>query len=163
MWTVIKWAIPTIVLIALVGALLTKKTFRIEHDVAAPPEVVWQVLMDTAAYPEWNPVFIAVDGDYVEGASVVNTVRDPSVSETDMRAKVRTVSAAAELRQSGGMPGIITFDHRWLLEPIDGGTRIVQHETDRGIGLWFWNSDWIEPAYTKTSEALGRRAEALTR
>lgn len=31
---------------------------------------------------------------------------------------------------------------------------MIQHEVDRGIGPWFWNSDWIEPAYTATSEAL---------
>ena len=55
---------------------------------------------DTARYPEWDPVFVAVDG----------------------------------------------------------GTRFVQHEADRGIWLWFWNSDWIEPASTRVLEAFTERA-----
>lgn len=52
------------------------------------------------------------------------------------------------------MTGLLTFDHQWLLEPIDDGTRVIQHEVDKELFMWFWNSDWIIPAYTRTSEAL---------
>ena len=41
-----------------------------------------------------------------------------------------------ELNQVGSVPLVLTFDHQYLLEPADGGTRIVQHEVYRGLGVW---------------------------
>lgn len=97
--------------------------------------VVWAVLVDTASYPEWNPTCVAIEGDYTEDATVLNKVKDPSGKLLEMTATVRTLAPNRELRQVGGMPGIIAFDHCWILEPVEGGTRVVQHEIDRGAGL----------------------------
>ena len=65
---------------------------------------------------------------------MLNRVREPSGEVLEMTVTVETLVPGAELRQSGGLPGILTFDHRWLLEPVEGGTRVIQHEVDRGIG-----------------------------
>ena len=156
----VKWSALVFVVVlvtAVAVSLATRKTFRVEITIPAPPEAVWEVLIDTAAYPEWNPVFIEVDGAYVQGHKVLNKVRDPSGAVLEMTATVDTLVPSAELRQSGGLPGVLTFDHRWLLEPVEGGTRVIQHEVDRGLGLWFWNSEWIEPSYAQTNEALAER------
>ncbi len=161
LWSFTKWGIPALLVIVVAGSLATRKTFRVERTIPAPPEAVWEVLLDTAAYPEWNPVFVEVDGDYVKGERVLNKVRDPSGAILEMTALVETLEPRAELRQSGGTPGILTFDHRWLLAPTEGGTRVVQHEVDRGIGLWFWNADWIEPAYSSVNEALAERVQSV--
>ncbi len=164
--SLVKWGVPTTVLIvlivAVIGALTTRKTFLVEIWIPAPPEAVWEVLIDTQAYPQWNPVFVEVEGAYAMGETVMNRVRDPGGAILEMTATVDTILPNAELRQSGGIPGILTFDHRWLLEPADGGTNVIQHEVDRGIGLWFWNSDWIEPAYADTNEALAERVRLVT-
>ena len=117
--------------------------------------------MDTAAYPEWNPVFVEVDGAFVEGGRVQNTVRDPSGKLLEMTATVTALTPERELRQKGGVPLVITFDHRWILTPIDGGTLVEQLEVDRGFYLWFWDSDWIEPAYSGVLVALAGRIQAL--
>jgi len=156
LWTTVKLGLLVVVAIA-AASFLTSKTFRAEIVVPAAPEDVWAVLMDTGSYPEWNPVFVVVDGQYAEGAKLVNKVRDPAGKILEMTAKVRTLTPNRELRQAGGVPGVITFDHRWLLEPVEGGTRVTQHEVDRGAFLWFWNADWIEPAYGKVNEALRDR------
>lgn len=159
LWTILKFALP--LLGALVAAsLFTTKTFHVETTIPAPPEEVWRVLMDTASYPDWNPTFVRVVGSYELGAKMQSTVRDPEGKLLEMTATVRALEPARELRQSGGIPGIITFDHSWLLEPVAGGTKVVQHELDRGALLWFWNSDWIEPAYLQTNEALAARIVA---
>lgn len=160
LWTILKWGLPVLALVV-VTAFATRKTFHVETVIPASPEQVWAVLMDTKGYPEWNPVFVAVQGQYGEGAKMQNTVRDPDGKLLEMTATVKTLTPARELRQKGGMPGIITFDHQWLLEPVEGGTKVTQHEVDRGIGLWFWNSDWIEPAYRSVNEALESRANRL--
>ena len=151
-----------VALAALAGlSLATSKTFRVEITIPAPPDAVWAVLTDTAAYPDWNPVFVEVAGSYAEGAKLTNKVRDPDGNILEMTANVETVRPGEELRQTGGIPLVITYDHRWLLTPVDGGTRVVQHEVDRGIFLWFWNSDWIEPSYLKASEALAERVKSV--
>ncbi len=115
--------------------------------------------MATEEYPAWNPVFVEVEGRYTEGAKLQNKVVDPTGKILEMTATVATLIPERELRQKGGIPGILTFDHRWLLEPFSAGTKVTQHEIDRGIGLWFWNSDWIEPAYAKANEALKARVK----
>ena len=160
LWKIVKWGVPLLFAIVAAAAVLTKKTFHVETVVAAPPEAVWAVLTDTRRYSDWNPVFVAVDGAYAEGQTVTNTVRFPDGSDVEMAATVKTVSDREELRQTGGIPGFLTFDHQWLLEPVEGGTRVVQHEVDRGLWLWFWNSDWIEPAYSDVLDALAKRVAA---
>ena len=76
--SLVKWGIPTALLIVLIvavaGALATRKTFLVEIWIPAPPEAVWAVLIDTGAYPQWNPVFVEVDGAYAEGETVLNKV-----------------------------------------------------------------------------------------
>ena len=156
-WTVAKWLLGLVALAVAGMAVLGKKTFHVEQEIAAPPSVVWAVLMDGAAYRDWNPVFVDVRGAYREGAEVTNFVRQPNGEVLEIAATVSRLVPERELRQAGGIPGLLTFDHQWLLEPIDGGTKVIQHEVDRGFWLWFWDSSWIVPAYTEASEALRNR------
>ena len=157
-WTIAKWAGLLLIAVTAAAAVFTKKTFHVETVISAPPETVWSILVDTDRYPDWNPVFVAVDGDYRKGGTVTNTVRFPDGSDVNMKATVEKLVEGREVRQSGGIPGFLTFEHQWLLEPVEGGTRVIQHEVDRGFWLWFWNSDWIEPAYSKVLDALSKRA-----
>ena len=155
------WVVSALFAIVAAASFATHKTFHVEIAIPASTDAVWAVLVDTEAYPQWNPVFVEVEGAYTEGETVLNKVRDPGGAVLEMTALVETVRPGAELRQSGGIPGILTFDHRWLLESIEGGTRVVQHEVDRGIGLWFVDTDWIEPAYSAANEALAKRVQLM--
>jgi uncharacterized protein YndB with AHSA1/START domain len=38
-----------------------------EREIEAPPDVVWRVLTDFAAYPEWNPFIVRIGGDLTVG------------------------------------------------------------------------------------------------
>lgn len=162
-WTIVKWGAGLIILLAVVLTLTGKKTFHVEITIPAPPEAVWAVLTDAPAYAEWNPVFVRVDGEFREGGEVQTTVKEPGKPDVVITSKVLKVFPNQELNQFGGIRGIITFDHQWLLEPVEGGTRVTQHEVDRGIYTWFWASDWVEPAYLKASEALRDRVIGLSR
>ena len=106
--SLVKWGVPAAVLIVLIvavaGTLATRKTFLVEIWISAPSEAVWEVLIDTRAYPQWNPVFVEVDGAYVEGETVLNGVREPSGAILEMTATVETLSPSAEPRQSGVIP-----------------------------------------------------------
>ncbi len=159
-WTLIKWVLVPLLLIIVVLAVTGKKTFHVEIVIPAPPAQIWSVLMDTASYSDWNPVFTKVEGTYRKGGTVKNTVVDPKGSVLNITADVDVLEANRELRQSGGYWGFLTFDHQWLLEPIEGGTKVIQHEVDQGFYMWFWDSSWIEPSYMKVSEALKERVAA---
>lgn len=142
------------VLLALAGSACSKKTYRVERVINAPPKEVWDVLMDTASYADWNPVFVKVKGNYVEGGEVINTFKDPSGKLYEVTNKVKAVVPEKQLRQQGGMPLVITFDHQWLLEPVPQGTRVAQYEVDRGFYVWFWDDSWVIPSYTEVLFAL---------
>ena len=147
-----------IVPVLLIGAaaIFSNKTYRVERTISATPEAVWAVLMDTAAYGEWNPVFVKVEGSYAAGGTVLNTFKDPSGKLFDVTNKVEALEPNRLLRQKGGFTGMLTFDHQWLLEPVEDGTKVTQYEIDRGLYVWFWDDSWIVPKYTEVLQALDR-------
>ena len=149
-----------IILVLLAFSALSHKTYKVERVIEAPPQAVWAVLMDTAAYSDWNPVFVKVVGDYVEGGSVINTFKDPSGTEFEVTNKVKQLVPQEQLRQQGGVPLVITFDHQWLLEPVAQGTRVTQYEVDRGFYVWFWDDSWIIPRYTDVLVALDQEVRS---
>ena len=160
-WMLLKWVVAPLVLILIILTFTGKKTFHVEIFIPAPPENVWAVLMDTKAFGEWNPVFTKVEGNYRKGGKIKNQVQAPNDQVMNITAAVTELIENKELRQYGGLWGFVTFDHQWLLEPTEGGTKVIQHEVDKGFYMWFWDSSWIEPSYTRVSEALKERVLEL--
>ncbi|AOW94232.1 hypothetical protein BFN03_01025 [Rhodococcus sp. WMMA185] len=138
-------------------SLLGRKNVHAELMIPAPAEAIWSVLTDAEGYQDWNPVFTSVTGEYRPGAKMAYLMRDKSGNETDVTASVAKLDEARELNQFGGIRGILTFDHHWLLEPVEGGIRVTQHEEYRGIGVWFWDPSWFKTAYERANEALRDR------
>ena len=159
MW--IGIGVGALVVVASAMAVMGKKSVRAEGVIDAPPSEVWAVLTDAAGYPEWNPVFVSVEGEHREGATMKYEMAGNDGSVTAVEATVVRVDPERELNQAGGIPGVLTFDHHWTLTPTDGGTRIVQHEYYRGIGVWFWDPSWFEGAYGRAIEGLGERVREL--
>ena len=147
----------------IVASFLTRKTFEAEITIAAPPEKIWAVLMDTGAYPDWNPTFVEVSGPYLVGTKISSRVRKPDGAFVEMRPTVKALVPNRELRQGGGLPGVLTYNHSWILQPVEGGTLVRQIDVDRGGFLWFWDSSWVEPAYRMANEALAQRVLALNK
>lgn len=158
-WLLLSISAPiaAIVIMALVGC----ETFRTEITIPAEPAKVWAVLTDAPGYAEWNPVIVGVEGEFREGAELKIRVREPDGREISMTSTVERLEDQRTLNQFGGVPGILTFDHTYRLEPVEGGTRVTQYEEDRGLWVLFWDSSWIEPAYRNVNEALRDRVIAL--
>ncbi len=102
--------------------------------IAAPPDAVWAVLVDGAAYPTWDSGITAVDGPIVDGGTItVHAAVSPG----------RTFPVAVSLdpprlmRWTGGMPlGLFRGDRRFTLVPTaDGGTRFTMREEYTGLLL----------------------------
>ena len=132
-----------------------------EIVIPADAEIIWAVLTDASGYKEWNPVLVPVEGDLQEGQKLKYQMTQPDGKQSEVMARVKTMVELKELNQSGGTPGILTFDHKWLLESVNEGTRVTQHEEYRGVGVIFWDASWVEPAYRNVNEALRNRVVHL--
>ncbi|MEW8685843.1 MAG: SRPBCC domain-containing protein [Candidatus Thiodiazotropha sp.] len=162
-------SIKTILSALLIGGILMVFTLfghvivHTEIEIPASPEEVWAILMDKDGYKEWNPVLIPVEGNLKEGEKLKYRMIQPDGKESLVDTKVIKLEERNLLNQYGGIPGILTFTHKWILEPAGNGTRVIQHEEYRGIGVWFWDYSWVEPTYRKANEALKSRVFSLNK
>ena len=157
-----KWAIAVFVLlVAVVSLALTgSKSVHAERVIPHPAEAVWNVLADTGGYEDWNPILVRAEGRLEEGRTMRYLMRTADGDATPVESLVRRLVGEREINQFGGMRGVLTFDHRWRLEPAAGGTRVIQQERYRGIGVWFWDPAWVESAYRDALVALEHRLGA---
>jgi hypothetical protein len=149
--------------VALLLGLAGCKTVAVETVIAARPETVWRVLSDASGYERWNPVHVRVEGVFREGEVVTIHVKDGKGKVSAFESTVRRVVPKKELAQGGGVPALLTFSHSFRLEPVASGTRVIQREEFRGVGVLFVDFDWVKPGYESVNAALKRTAEELER
>jgi hypothetical protein len=151
-----KIAIVVVVLLVLVvlAVTLPRKSVYAERVIAAEPAEIWRVLVDPGSYPIWNPIFVSVEGKFVEGSTLSVAMRSPDGTETHVAPRVKKIVTNQEINQIGGIAGILTFDHTWRIEPTIGGTKVIQHEEYRGVGVLFWDPAWVEDAYKEGNRGL---------
>ena len=158
-----KWMIAVLAIVALLVILylIGRKSAHSEIAIPASAQEVWAVLMDTEKIKDWNPVLIPIEGELKEGGSVKYKFYQDENNVSEIPAKVKHIKEASLLNQAGGMAGILTFDHRYILEEIEGGTKVTIHEDYRGIYVPFWNPAPVEEAYKRLAEALKARVIEL--
>jgi uncharacterized protein YndB with AHSA1/START domain len=114
-------ALPTVIDVS--ASAVTRQ----ERWVDAPPERVFDLLADPAAWPHWQP---AVSEVSVAGPLAVGAV-------FRWRSGVRITSTVSNLERgraiawTGCAIGTRAI-HTWLLEPVDGGTLVVTEESMSG-------------------------------
>ena len=133
-------------------------------DIQATPERVWEVLTDLAAYPEWNPFIVRAEGAVHPGSRLTLTMQPVGARAVTLRPRLVTVAINRELRWRGmlGIPGLMDAEHALLLQPHDGGTRLIHQETFRGVLVPFLAGSLDRhtlPAFVAMNEALEQRAE----
>ena len=74
---------------------------------------------------------------------------------------VKPKIVVAELRWSAGLPGIIGGEHSFALTSCNGGTRLVQSESFRGLLPPFSRRTMANTSssFRELNEALKKRAE----
>ena len=148
-----------IIVILVILVLTGRKSVHHEISIQASPEEVWAVLIDTDSYDNWNPVMKLIEGEVKEGNKVMYRFTQDADNVSEMASKVKKVIPNRLLNQGGGMSLILTFDHKYILEPSNTGTKLTIHEDYRGIGVNFWNPAPVEMAYARLNEALKARVE----
>lgn len=147
--------------VAAAFAFAPSAEIRTEIAIDAPPAKVWSVLTDTAAYAEWNPFIVDMQGEVAKGATLRNTMQPANGSQIVFKPTVLEVKPQRELRWLGRLfvPRIFDGEHYFLLEETATGTRLVHGEKFRGVLLWAMSTDSFRGDFERMNVALKARAE----
>src|SRR6476646_3773305 len=90
-------------------------------EIAATPGQVWQVLIDFAAYAEWNPFIVNATGTATTGSRLALRMQPVGARAMTLKPVVRDVMPERRLRWLGRliMPGILTAEHTFTIEARD--------------------------------------------
>jgi len=111
---------------------------NLETDVtiSASPEVVWDILMDHEAYPEWNPFIIQISGPTQPGENLTVNLKQPDGKSMEFKPLVLANEREKEFRWIGKLfvKGIFDGEHYFLLESAGPNeSHFTQGENFTGI------------------------------
>lgn len=135
-------------------------------DIPAPPEAVWEVLTDFAAYGNWNPFMDRIEGEAQVGSKLRVHMKPPGGRGMTFRPTVLAAVPGRELRWLGtlGVRGLFDGEHSFILTADDsGGTRLSHGETFSGVLVTLMRSSvsGAQAGFEAFNEALAKRVQAL--
>lgn len=140
------------------------RTILTHIDIDAPETVVWDLLTDLPAYPDWNPHVTNAVGDLRPGGTLDIRVRREGVRDRDMTVTVADLDPGRRLAWVGtfGSPWLFEARHAFELETLDGNrTRLHNREDVSGLLGRFAVTDDPERDYEAMNRALKSRAERV--
>lgn len=139
------------------------KEIRTEIDINASPARVWQILTDFASYPQWNPFIRRIEGEPAEGAKLRIYITTPAGVNREYSPKVTRLAAEQELRWLGKMPGLLSGEHIFAMEPVgEKSVHLVHREVFGGLLASFFGSSLdndVKKGFEEMNSALKQRAE----
>ena len=100
-----------------------------EIQIAAPPEVVWDVVANIDQWPEWNP---GVSDVSLDGPIAAGTTFKWKAGRSKITSKFERVDRPRSIAWTGKTIGI-PAKHVWEMEPVDNGTLL---RTEESWGGW---------------------------
>lgn len=137
------------------------KEIRVETEIDAPPEAVWETLTDFAAYEEWNPLFTSADGDLREGGTVEVGIDATGRPHLSMTMSITTVTRPRRLQWVGTIGGRWLFRglHTFDLQALeDDRTLFVNREEFSGALVPILTRG-LRREYERMNRALADRVE----
>ena len=141
------------------------RTITTEIAIAAPPDRVWETLLDFAAYGDWNPFVTSLSGDPAVGSRLEATIEPPDGKPMRLRPTV-TAHEPERLFQwlgSVGVRGVIDGRHSFRLSPTEHGTRFEHREDFTGLLSFLMSGnrrDQTEAGFEAMNRALKARCES---
>jgi uncharacterized protein YndB with AHSA1/START domain len=128
-------------------------------EIAAPPDAVWEVLVDVDAWPEWNPDVksASLDGAFANGSRFTWKSGPSTITSTIERADRPEVAG-----WTGTTLGARAI-HVWRLEPTDGGTRVSTRESMSGLVPRLFSGSMRRKLEASLDTWLAEMAGAATR
>lgn len=136
------------------------KSFATRTTIHAPPEAIWNLLIDASMYPTWNSTVARIDGRIALGETV--TVHVKAAPGRAFPVKVETFEISKRLVWSGGMPlGLFKGERTFELRPIADGVEFAMHEDYTGLlaPLIIKSIPDLQPAFDEFAACLKTRAE----
>lgn len=161
--SILVFSVVILLLVPVILYVIGRKSVHSEITIQATPKEVWSTLTDFSGIKEWNSVLVPIEGVLKEGTTIRYEFRQDQNSSSIIPASVKKIVENRLLNQTGGMTGLLTFDHRYILEPSESGTKVIIHEEYRGIMVPFWNPAQVGDAYNRLAQALKARVEGIKR
>lgn len=144
-------------------------SFAIRHELelAAPAAVVWQVITDLPAYPEWNPFVVACESSLHPGDPILMRVRVFASFAQAQRETILEHESGERLCYGleGGALGALAS--RRCHRVISAGPGRTRYESDFELSGWLAPfvrallGSRLQRGFDSMAEALERRALAL--
>jgi hypothetical protein len=142
------------------------RAISVTTNIEAPASVVWDVLTDLPAYPEWNPFILSISGDLRQGGRLSTRIQPPGGRAMSFRPTVTVLEPGHRLEWLGrlGAPGIFDGRHGFTLTQTDaGGTEFRQEETFSGLLVPLTGSilERTREGFSAMNDALSARCTEL--
>jgi hypothetical protein len=132
-------------------------------SIAAPRSRVWDILMDFARYPEWNPFIRSIKGTARVGEALEVVIQPPGRRASTFRPLVIEVETERSFGWRGSLPlpGLFVGEHRFEIGSHRGDVRFAQSEGFTGllVPLVAGVLQATEQGFRNMNEALKARAE----
>jgi hypothetical protein len=141
--------------------------YRAETEIAAPPALVWDVLMDLQSYPLWNPYTIAMESTLRIGDPMVMTVKMNELLTIEQIEHIRVLEPGHKVCWGieTTTPELNSGERcQWLEALPGGGTRYVTEDLIEGllnpVVLGLFDTD-LQVGFNGVARGLKARAEQL--
>ena len=141
------------------------KEVRSEIEINSYPESVWRILIDFAAYDQWNPFINKIIGAPTEGSKIDIYIETPSGKNRKYSPRITKVQEGRELRWFGksSLPGFLNAEHIFAIEELQPErARFIQREVFDGLLTRVFGKSLdtdILKGFQDMNDALKRRAE----
>lgn len=141
------------------------KEVRSEIEISSYPESVWRILIDFAAYDQWNPFINKIIGAPTEGSKIDLYIETPSGKNRKYSPRITRVEEGRELRWFGksSLPGFLNAEHIFIIEELQPErVRFIQRELFDGLLTRVFGKGVdtdIRQGFQDMNDALKKRAE----
>jgi hypothetical protein len=141
------------------------KEVRSEIEINSYPESVWRILIDFAAYDQWNPFINKIIGAPTEGSKIDIYIETPSGKNRKYSPRITRVEEGRELRWFGksSLPGFLNAEHIFIIEELQPErVHFIQRELFDGLLTRVFGKGVdtdIRQGFQDMNDALKKRAE----
>jgi uncharacterized protein YndB with AHSA1/START domain len=136
-------------------------------DISAPPEAVWKVLTDFAAYKQWNPFVVQARCDLKPGGAIDMQVKlkDKPQHQVEQIVAVQPGKGFSYRMKPMPLGALKSFRSHKIEGAAPGRSRYTSHFEIEGwlvpLVLKMFR-EGLEKGFAGMTDAVGRRAEQLS-
>jgi len=137
-----------------------KKVISTKININAPLDKVWNILLDTQSYVQWNP-FMEIDGNLSQHNKINLTIK-LSLKKVFKFKPTITIAEKGHIEWKGKFlfPGLLDACHTLRLnENGKNKTTFIHEETFSGLLTGFLDEKLTKSGFGKMNQALKEKAE----